>query len=67
MKYRDKKWLHDQYVVKRKTTRDIANQCDLKCHVTILHWLKKHKIPTRKIWTKNPIYIGPQGYKMISF
>lgn len=65
MEYLNKQWLHNQYVTREKTTRAIGKICSVD-HVTILKWLKKHNIPTRQTWTKNPVYLGPQGYMMIS-
>lgn len=44
--YKNEKWLHDQYVVNEKSTREIGNLCN-RDHKTILKWLDKFNIPTR--------------------
>ena len=66
MKYRNRRWLYSEYITKCKTMREVAKSCGTD-HVTILHWLKRFNIPTRKSWTKYPIYFNPSnGYLYIS-
>jgi len=45
--YRDKNWLTEQYLGLKLTTRKIAeiSKCSQQ---TILNWMKKHNIPSRK-------------------
>ena len=45
-KYRNKKWLREQYVEEKRSTYEIADQCG--CHSsTVSDWLKKHGIESR--------------------
>lgn len=46
-KYRDEKWLREQYVEKKNSTHEISEMCGC-AHTTILTWLEKHDIKTRK-------------------
>lgn len=45
-RYRDKKWLYNQYVNKKNSIDDIAEICDCSKN-TIWVWLKKHDIEIR--------------------
>lgn len=43
MFYRSKSWLNEEYILKRKSTKQIAREID--CHyTTIIRWLAIHKI-----------------------
>ena len=42
----DKGWLREQYIEKKKTSYDIAEECN-RSHQTVLRWLRKHDIETR--------------------
>ena len=44
--YRNREWLYEQYVVKNRTMKEIADACD-KSPMTIQGWLKKHDIASR--------------------
>lgn len=44
--YRDKEWLEEQYVRERRSTTDIANECDVAGN-TVRGWLEKFDIPRR--------------------
>ena len=44
--YKNKAWLHEQYVVKNRTMKEIADACG-KSPMTIQGWLKKHDIASR--------------------
>jgi hypothetical protein len=44
--YKDKDWLHNAYVVEKKTMQNIADIFGLT-PMAILKWLRKHEIPTR--------------------
>lgn len=45
-KYRDEKWLREQYVERKLSTYDIANKCGC-CKTTVRNWLNKFNIDTR--------------------
>ena len=45
-KYHDKEWLRREYVGKKRTTTDIADECGVT-GTTISDWLKRHDIGTR--------------------
>lgn len=65
--FRDKEWLHQEYIVKQRSTGDIASQFNVS-DASILFWLRKHNIPRRSVkeareikhWGlekgKNPMY-----------
>ena len=44
--YRNKEWLEEQYVVKRRTMSEIGDLCG-KSAMTIREWLKRLGIPAR--------------------
>ena len=44
--YKNKVWLHEQYVVKNRTMKEIADACG-KSPMTIQGWLRKHDITSR--------------------
>jgi hypothetical protein len=44
--WKDRDWLHEQYVVKRRSTRDIAEEVGRGVS-TIRNWLCRHDIPRR--------------------
>lgn len=46
MIYKDKKWLRDQYVVKKRSTTIIAKKCGCS-RETVRLWLRAHEIPIR--------------------
>lgn len=46
MKYRQEEWLRERYIEERKTTREIADICDVTAP-TIQNWLHKHDIEVR--------------------
>lgn len=46
MAYQEREWLHREYVEKRRTTYDIAEECGVS-DVTIGYWLDKHDIERR--------------------
>lgn len=45
-KYRDKKWLEEQYITLKKSMNDIAKECTVSSS-TIRKWIIKYKIPIR--------------------
>ena len=45
-KYKDRKWLHRQYVIEEKSMSEIAKICG-KSAMTIRDWLIRHEIPRR--------------------
>ena len=51
-KYRDKKWLFQQYSILRKKVKDIADDCGTSTDV-IYDWLKKYNIKTNR-YTEKP-------------
>lgn len=66
MSYKNKQWLYEYYIIKQKSLREIADICNLKCHQTLMYWLKKFNIPARQNWSKNLIHLGANGYLIIS-
>ena len=46
MQCQDKIWLEEQYITKKRSMKDIAEECNV-CSSTILKWLRKLNIPTR--------------------
>tara|TARA_R110002020_G_scaffold184769_5_gene382051 strand:+ start:3167 stop:3508 length:342 start_codon:yes stop_codon:yes gene_type:complete len=44
--YRDKDWLHHEYIVQCRTLQEIADQFDIS-PMAVYKWLKKHDIPPR--------------------
>lgn len=46
-KYKNKEWLYNEYVAKRKSSEEIAEECGVGGQ-TILNWLIKFDIPRRK-------------------
>lgn len=48
-KYKDRDWLFEQYWVKNKSTREIANSCEANSNSEILNEMKRHNIPRRDI------------------
>ena len=60
--YHDKKWLIDEYLIKEKSSIQIAKELKIS-HATILRWMGKHGIKSRDngyhwIGDKNPNYRG---------
>ena len=61
----DEEWLREQYVEKRRTSADIAEQCG--CHSrTVIEWMKRHGIESRNVsganhpkWNGGEIPYGP--------
>lgn len=45
--YKDKDWLYDQYITKKRSTVSIGRKCSVDKSV-ILYWLKKFNIPRRE-------------------
>jgi len=45
-KYHNGEWLHQEYIEKRRTTTDIADECGVS-GATICDWLDRHDIQTR--------------------
>lgn len=41
--YKDKAWLHGEYITKNKSAREIGNDVNVS-YSTILYWLQKHEI-----------------------
>jgi len=50
-KYRNKSWLIEEYIKKKKTIKQISEKCNAK-YETIRKWLVKHDIPRRKNYTR---------------
>lgn len=44
--YKNKYWLHDQYISQKKSTYEIGKECNC-CNTTILYWLKKFNVNRR--------------------
>lgn len=44
--YKNKDWLHEQYIVQKKSMLEIAKMCDGGCPD---YWLKKFDIPMRSL------------------
>ncbi len=67
--YRDKDWLFNQYVSKKKPTIEIAKICNVS-HVSIFHYLKKFNIKKRSRsqasleWKKKQIELGKQYFDL---
>jgi DNA-binding transcriptional ArsR family regulator len=45
-RYRDERWMREQYIEQRRTVRQIAAETNTH-HTTISRWLRKHDIQTR--------------------
>lgn len=62
-KFREKQWLIQEYIVKKKTASDIAGE--FKVHpMAITYWLRKHKILRRNTTETRKIkYWGQSGEK----
>lgn len=61
-KYKNKKWLYEQYIIRRQTQRQVAKLCGAD-HKTIRYWLKKFNISIRnhseaQMGKYNPIWKG---------
>ncbi|MFX1502483.1 MAG: helix-turn-helix domain-containing protein, partial [Promethearchaeota archaeon] len=46
--YQDKEWLYKQYIVKKKSSPEIAEICNVSS-TTIKRWLEKLMIPIRTL------------------
>lgn len=44
--YKNKDWLHEQYIIQKKSMLEIAEMCDGGCPD---YWLKKFSIPIRSL------------------
>lgn len=45
--YKDKDWLYNEYILKKKSSKEIARDLGLKTHKTILRWLYINNIEVR--------------------
>jgi len=50
--YRSKDWLYNEYVIKNKTQKEIANLCSLNSDSTIGNYIKKFNIKEDAIKTR---------------
>lgn len=55
--HRDKDWLYEQYIVKGRSTTDIAKEVGVS-HKTISRWAKKHGIELRDTQTALDLKYG---------
>lgn len=46
--YQNKRWLHEQYIKKKRSTTDIAKELGVG-HKTISRWLHRFDIPVRTV------------------
>lgn len=45
--YKDETWLYEQYIDQEKSSKEIAELCNLRSSTTIKNWLHKFNIPIR--------------------
>jgi hypothetical protein len=59
--YQNKRWLYEQYILKRKSVQTISNESGLK-KPTLYKWIKKLGIPTRNL-SESHKGIKPNNYR----
>ena len=55
--HRDKDWLYEQYIIKKRSTTDIAKEVGVS-HKTISRWARKHGIELRDTQTALDLKYG---------